>query len=175
MMRQLAEATIARKLNKLGAQVLAQYPKINAGGCCVYAALISAKLAKIVSNVQVRVEGYSSAHNKNIDHIRPRIANEGNDWSCHGVHFNHVIVTYEVNGRTWYYDARGAGRQYAPLCSERPKKIGHKSLYAGSLTITEASYLASESRRWNPSFDRADLTDLIELVDAFFQKEFKVH
>lgn len=175
-MRRPAEATLARKLNEFGAQVLSRYPHINAGGCCVFAALIAAKLAKIVPT-QIRVEGYSSAHETNIDHIRPKMANEGNDWGDHRVFFNHVIVTYEVNGRMWYYDARGAMREnYNPLCREsasREKNL--RCLFQGSLTISEASTLASESRRWNNSFDRADISDLIEMVDNFFETEFNIH
>ena len=173
-MRRPAEATLARKLNEFGAQVLSRYPHINAGGCCVFAALMASKLSKIVPT-QIRVEGYSSAYKTNIDHIRPKMANEGNDWSDHYVVFNHVLVSYEINGRTWYYDARGAAKKYTPLCRESSPKNAMKCVFGGSLTVNEASFLASESRRWNSSFDRADLFDLFDMVDAFFEKEFKVH
>ena len=168
----LTENTIARKLNKLSSAVSSRYPEINSGGCCVFAALVAAKLTKIVP-INVRVESGSRAYSLDIDHIRVQKANNDCDWSSYGVRFKHVLVSYEMNNRTWYYDARGVKKKYIPLSST--EKDGEKVLCKGALNITEASYLAAESIRWNSLFDRADIPELIELVDMFFEREFKIH
>lgn len=170
MERKYAESTIVRKLNKFAKQMQAEYPLMNSGGCCVFASLMSAHLAKILP-VKIHVEGASYYRTlNNIDHIRPNVVND--DWSSHDVRFNHVSISYEVNGTTYFYDTRGSKKRYVPLCAAR--QLREAALHPGNLTINEASFLAAEDWRWNRSFDRKHIPKLIQQVDEFFEKEFKM-
>lgn len=170
MERKYAESTIVRKLNKFARQIMEEHPEMNCGGCCVFAALVSAHLAKIIP-VKIHVEGSAYLRSlNNIDHIRPKVVE--NNWCFHNVDFNHVLISYEINGTTYYYDSRGSKKRYVPLCGAR--RLHEKTLHPGSLTINEASFLASEDWRWNKMFNRSHIPKLINQVDEFFEKEFKI-
>ena len=83
---------IELRLNELGKEVLDRFPEINSGGCCVYAAMIVAALAKhdvrakgIVASWRAEVVGRSidkarKCIQKNTITEWRRIAQSANGW-----------------------------------------------------------------------------------------------
>jgi len=49
-------ATTIKKLNEFGVQVKEKFTNINAGGCCVFAALVGAHLQQLFPKLEILVE-----------------------------------------------------------------------------------------------------------------------
>ncbi len=151
--------SIVTKLNKLGKEVNTRYPTINAGGCCVYAALIVAALHKQGIIAHGIVAAWNNTGETNIDLVRKKIrSNTVGEWESKGVHFNHVGVEFSVDGKTkWkHYDSNGVYRKSSSLMDW--------PVYEGRLTLKELKDLAKCASGWNTRFDRNSIPALRKLV-----------
>lgn len=159
---------IVDKLNALGKEVMARYPLINCGGCCVYAAMVAEALQKQGIEANGIVSAWSAGPLNNngitIDHIRPGIkSNTMAEWNKHGIRFNHVGVEFVIREKgkraaKKHYDSKGVKRASTEL-DEMP-------IYKGRLTLVELKDLARKRKGWNDSFNRDCIPELRKLVKA---------
>lgn len=149
------------RLNELGSDVYARYPRINCGGCCVFASLVGARLERLGIATRIAVGDDEIELGTNIDEIRPKIDNKLRNWNREGVHFGHVVVEFDYDGATYHYDTAGV------IPAQDHTKTINYQIFDGRLTVKEASELAAEER-WNWMFNRACIPDLTRMVNDFF-------
>jgi hypothetical protein len=158
---------IVDKLNTLGKVVMARYPYINCGGCCVYAAMVAEELQKHGIDAKGIVAAYSAKElNTNgvtLNSIRPGIkSNTLAEWNNHGVRFNHVGVEFVIKkegkrtGTKKHYDSTGVKRATTEL--------DYMPIYKGRLELADLKALARKRKGWNESFNRRSIPALRKLV-----------
>lgn len=133
---------------------------LNAGGCCVYAAHVAERLAKLGVPVW-GVVGMWGAHENgyNANEIRERIIEEGGDpldvgaWNDNGVEFNHVLIQFVHRGRVWLHDSNGT-RPVEQDDPELTEDTCGTDVMAGYLTVRELRAFADQPEWWNCWFDR---------------------
>lgn len=156
---------IIKQLKKL----TTQYRKIgclNEGGCCVVASAVAAELVGHLDKVEIVVLNFDDFHT--IDQIRMKIDDpyDISQWNDNGLFFCHVIVKFELDGETYYYDG-----EKGPVSSR--KDIGYnycEELYG--ITIDEAWNLSHKDDNmygWNSSFDRRDIPNIDRLAEKYLQ------
>lgn len=146
----------------------------NRGGCCVIAAEVGAYLEQIVP-VRIRVsndhfdfmdeddwEGcdYNNL-NDLIDVLGPR-AEDQFAWNENDVFFGHVIVEFDVDGRTYHMDTSGVR-----LAKKRDPSFGWL-MYDGYLPVNVAKALADVPGNWNWKFDRRQIPAIKKMVRHAF-------
>ena len=153
--------SIVKKLNKLGKVVMASYPYINHGGCCVYAAMIVSALHKHKIKAEGIVASWSALGmnraGQSIDTVREAVKkNKICEWQDNGISFSHVGVEFEVDGKKYHYDSKGAKRA--------KREFDGMPIYKGRLKLQEMRGLAGRKEGWNDTFDRKDIPALRQLV-----------
>jgi hypothetical protein len=157
---------IVAKLNKLGNDVMERYPNINYGGCCVYAAMITAALKKHGIEAKGIVASYGAGKPKwmskdiaTINKARKNIQkNTIHEWQMNGISFAHVGVEFKIDGKKKHYDSEGV-RPASKVLDKMP-------IYAGRMEYIELRALAGKKDGWNTSFNRKDIPALRKLVKA---------
>lgn len=143
------------RLDDLGRRVNFLFPKINNGGCCVFAALVTAELQRLGINARGIVATYNPE--KHIDKVRPKVSsNTLDEWENNGINFTHVGVEYEIDGTVKHYDSNGV--------RDCGKKLMHWYIYKGRLLLEEMKELSRTGRGWNPSFKRKDVPALKRII-----------
>lgn len=134
--------------------VYKNYPTINSGGCCVYAAEVATIFGKFPMVSDIRGLVYCSPGydvDADIDVVRPNISNHTSvEWARNGIAFNHIVLGLRVGGREYHYDANGL---YPPDGSISVKR----EMLKGGLRVDELVQLASVSDGWNDEFDRDNI------------------
>ncbi len=154
---------LIRRLNMLGKEINTSYPRINSGGCCVYASLVAEELIKLGVKVQGIVGYWNAKSEPSLDYIRPLIKTGTlSDWHDNGVNFSHVGLEFIHNGYTRHYDSNGVSFQ-------RKKLMGFP-LYDGRLLPKELRKLAASREGWNPYFNRRDIPDIRKLIAEHMSK-----
>jgi hypothetical protein len=106
---------LVRTLNSLGREVNSKWPRINRGGCCVYAALVGRELLDRgypVTGVTASFCQYNNSveqartnlKKKNPRRRRPPTATM---WQGERVDFGHVVLKLRVRGESRHYDSNG--------------------------------------------------------------------
>jgi hypothetical protein len=155
---------LIKRLNGLGRRVLNLSPDINAGGCCVFAALVGARLEKIGKEVAIKV-GSGNGRSRPLDYYRQQVgSNRPTEWNDVGLYFGHIVVEFFHDDDLYHYDATGMhfadGRTYD----------GGYPIAEGSLTVAEAAEMAADPGGWNTNFDRDDIPDIERLIDDTFNR-----
>lgn len=155
---------VKRQLEAL-AEKASEIPRLNHGGCCVFAALVAERLHA----VGIPVWGVVSEHDAKADLNEVRLTKKPQNtvasWNAAGVWFRHVLVQFALDGKVWTYDSEG-------LVEGSPKvedTCGGK-LYSGNLTVSELNELA-KSRGWSSAFDRGEIPRLRKLCDNYLSPE----
>jgi hypothetical protein len=137
------------QLDSLGREVNRRFNKINNGGCCVYAALVAACLAKRGIVATGIVAGPQEKDRPtNIDEVRKAlpVTNRKDLWNDGGVIFSHVGLELAGKNGVWHYDSNGM-QKAGPTLDCMP-------IYEGRLRLNEMQELADEIAGWNDMFDR---------------------
>jgi hypothetical protein len=159
---------LIKRLNGLSNRVLNLSPYINSGGCCVFAALVGARLEKIGKEVAIKV-GSGDGRAQPLDYYRKQVSsNRPTEWNNAGLYFGHIVVEFFHDDDLYHYDATGMhfadGKTYD----------GSYPIADGSLTVAEAAEMASDPRGWNYAFDRKDIPDIERLINDTFDRIEKV-
>jgi hypothetical protein len=160
------------KLRELGYAVNAAAPRINHGGCAVYAAAVAERLQELGVEVEVCVsEGYvantvaEARENLSNNGLQPHGAN-ARDWEAAGLYFLHVGVRLCVDG-SWYVhdtDATWEGRDELGVDAYSDSDSPRYTVLPDGLTPEEAKAIADDARGWNSSFNRELIPKVRELV-----------
>lgn len=150
-------------LTTLSKQILNQFPNINDGGCCVFAALVAQELKEFCD---VKVVVFSTSLS-NIEDVRPNISNYTcAEWERNGIAFNHIVLEIyaqiipENPTNVWHYDATGI------FSTDRSMNSGRSPV--GYLSIAECIELANDPIGWNPTFDRRDIPIIQKIIKNHF-------
>jgi hypothetical protein len=155
--------SLVSQLNKLGKAVNKEYPNVNYGGCCVYAALVAEAL--LLHKVNVRgIVASREAHYFNIynsiDDIRPHIKHHTLDrWQDNGVDFSHIGLEFEVNGKRRHYDSNGV--------KMARRHFDSMPIYTGRLQVYELVKLAGKAQGWNSCFNRRHIPKIRAMVQEY--------
>lgn len=157
---------IVAKLNKLGNDIKERYPRINHGGCCVYAAMVVAALKKHDIDAKGIVASYGAGKPKwmsndiaTITKARKNVQkNDIHEWQANGISFSHVGVEFKVGGEKKHYDTDGV-RKAGKILDDMP-------IYTGRLEYIELRALAGKKAGWNTSFNRRDIPAIRKLVKS---------
>jgi hypothetical protein len=146
-------------LDTLGQRINRWYESINAGGCCVYAAIIGAELEKRGIETRIIVAAYGAKNN--IEEVKNKLKNPGNmqEWEDNNVWFNHVGVEFKYNDIWYHYDSDGTHRKRAMLKEFK--------IYPGRLAPAEAWTVACDENGWNDSFNRRQIPSLKRHVKKY--------
>ena len=162
-------------LNIFGAKVEKAMPRINSGGCAVFATLVAERLRKHF-DTRIRTAGYVWDNaRKGVDEARAIIKrNSLTEWQGAGISFGHVIVEFDCDGDTFHYDTTGV------IPAAPRTKAFDFEVFDGHFSVEEMRVLALDSggRGWNNEFDHRSLTPTLKfMVKQFFMHEdfaFKV-
>ncbi len=153
------------QLQDLADKVLDQFPNINYGGCCIFAAYVARELQH---HYKIRIIAFSKNRDgDNIDSVRPLIKNNiPSEWRDNGCSFNHIAIEITDNkGIIWNYDACGVFPADGSISSLQQLK--------GSLSIEEALELAN-SIEWSKDFNRNDIPAIRNLILKHFYGHKKI-
>jgi len=155
--------SLTSQLNFLGREINRRFESINCGGCCVYASIVAACLAKRGIFAQGIVSSYTVAAEPeaNIDAIRQRLPFVGRKdlWNEKGVYFTHVGIELRADSHDWHYDTNGIF-QANGLLDKMP-------IYPGRLNLNEMKSLADEADGWNTTFDRKHIPAIAATVKHY--------
>lgn len=158
---------ILKRLVDLGQTVNQHYPKINHGGCCVYAALVARALKDrgIESRgiaASCMTKDWYTGKVKDLDPVRKKITNNTcAEWNENDVYFGHVGIEFKYRGRYRHYDSNG-------LHMRMPALSG-LTIYKGRLTLEEMESLAATRDGWNSTFDRKHIPDVKRMVEDYLR------
>lgn len=160
---------LGKRLNRLGNLVLDQYPNINCGGCCVFAAAVGAELQAMGIETRVIVAAHREKSDINLNQIRQYLEfpTEKAEWNSEGIWFDHVALEIVLNGKKLHYDVHGVRRANV-------WKFGDYILYKGWMSIEDATALADEEQGWSSVFARENVYPLRRMIKRFFKNEIKV-
>lgn len=136
-----------RMLRTLAHKAHAEFPRLNYGGCCVFAAAVATELEKHGIRHEVITCGYREL---DLNEVRPE-RNTVEAWNDMGVGFGHVGIRLKLKGQWYTYDSErplmpGKNKFGVLVYSERPYDAAR-----GGLTAAEATELANENA-WNTDF-----------------------
>lgn len=123
-------------------------PRLNYGGCGVYAAAVATSLAALQVPVHgVVIKGWRDAADLDIARRTaqkpPRTVTE---WNQVNIGFEHVRVVARIAGRWWVHDSHYT----EALESDHPGP----GYIRGTLSVSELCNIARCRRGWNTAFDR---------------------
>lgn len=159
---------LRKRLRSLAEQTNAQFPYINNGGCCVFAAAVAGELERLGVEHEVIVpRPYDGSHDLSEVRQNVRNPNEKIAWNEAGIYFSHVAVRLKLNGKWHTYDTD------KPL--HRSKYVfGEHCRYTaaeGGMTAKEAKALADEAEGWNKTFARSNVRPVRKLVREVMRAE----
>lgn len=144
---------IRDSLSQLAMEIGTMTPAINAGGCCVFAGIVSEALRW--HNVEHSLKVHSLLAEDVPDALEFALnnvmnANDYLEWADNGVRFGHVLVDIKGYG---LYD--GGGFVHDRFC-----------LYEGSISSYHALELARCKAGWNETFPRRMIPSIINAVEC---------
>lgn len=151
-------------LRALAEQANKQFPDLNSGGCAVFAVMVADALRAQGINARIAVAMYhppglsmfSARHNAKHGGNNPP---EMEDYNASDIYFNHVAVSFIINGRRWIYETTGGLQRRT-----RHTHVMGMSLVPGSLSVDEVRPIAFSPWGWNDQFDRDDIPLVQELI-----------
>ncbi len=152
-------------LNALGSTVNSKYPKINYGGCAVFASIVGQELLKMGVHTSIIVGGDRwTLDGADIDKARTKVNNIGKktEWRDNGIGFGHLGLEFYWKRKKYHYDSNGAHKP--------GKKLDGVALYKGRFTVEECTAVANEPEGWNHEFDRKQIPALRRMVKKHFEE-----
>jgi len=149
---------LIEKLNLLGQEVNKYSPKINFGGCCVFAAAVARALEAQGVKARGIVASYcASNHTTPIGKIRPKVKNNSiHEWRDNGIYFGHVGVEFTYKGRLYHYDSCGV--------HTKTDKLDNMPIYRGRMKHHEMQAIANVPEGWNTEFPRRHIPHIEHLI-----------
>lgn len=141
---------LIEKLRQLGERVEEEFPRINQGGCCVYAA----EVAKVIQQwVPVRIRAYNwTTVEEPLAALKVKNpANTMSVWYDLGLDFYHLVLEFDYEGETYRCDTSHTKK------AEDCETYGNGQLLDGYFTLEEAEVLAADASGWNYLFDRESI------------------
>lgn len=145
--------SLLQKLEDLGEFVSSREPRVNSGGCCVFAACVGSRLASlgipswgVVADSSTKVDIATARRNGNTNGRR---LSTPTDWYSVGVGFNHVLLQFAYEDAVWTYDAE----HLVQGTPHQDPTLGNP-IVPGYLTIAELRRLAATPVGWNSMFPR---------------------
>lgn len=146
------------KLNDLGAEVYREFPSINSGGCCVFAAAVANELKHHgipVSGIVSAWDADEGSHN--INDVRKKIpTNTVRHWNARGIQFYHVGIEFTIGKIKYHYDTTGV--------KKASNTLDDMPIYNGRLELYELRALAGKKKGWNSNFNRRCIPQLRALI-----------
>lgn len=147
-----ALTTLGRKINK-------NFPTINYGGCCVYAAYLGKLLEKKGWKVTGKVSApfYASA-GVDLRSVASNIKNhvDHSEWADNSVYFYHVFLSIETDTGVLFHDT--------DRTVSKSKQFNGLDCYDGFLTVEEMTDLANNSDGWNNTFERYQIPAIRKML-----------
>jgi hypothetical protein len=130
---------------------------INAGGCCVYAALLGEALKQRGDKFRIVVDGGIWGGNISIPRARRNIKNTASvrEWNANDVNFYHVFLEVKDDRGEWR-GVDGEGEAHAM----------HR--LPGFLPLPDAQLLAATEDGWNDWFNRKQIPKLRRIIHKHF-------
>lgn len=157
------------KLDKLGWEAGNKIDSLNSGGCCVFASLVANRLSAagipVRGIVAMRRHRYDvEPEEVDIDEARKNVSNVAYDeeWEDNNVHFSHVGLEFELEGKLYHYDSHGV--------KEAGRTLDNMPIVRGRLYPEELEALASVPTNWNYWFNRNQIPKLGKLVDKHLKE-----
>jgi len=151
-----------QNLNKLADKIRMDFPDINRGGCCVFAALVAKALQHYYPT---RVVAFNSSPQFSIDEVRAKVTkNSCKEWDRNGIDFNHIVIEFtdpDDGDKVYHLDANGVFIADGSISSYLTQVKGH-------LTIKEACEIASLPDGWNPEFNRNNIPKIDKIIKKHF-------
>jgi hypothetical protein len=143
---------LIEQLKAMGSDTQTSLDHLNAGGCCVYAAEVSSRLAELGVPVWgVVSSGWASESGLNINDIRLNQRPQNvREWNRAGIRFGHVLIQFVHGGEIWTHDSADT----APATTG--KHACRTDLFGGYMTVPELKALAGTQEGWNSMFDREE-------------------
>lgn len=157
---------LRRRLRKLAHAAEAQFPYLNYGGCCVFAAAVATELERHGVRHEVITTGSTFT---DLRELRPE-SNTVDAWNSMGVGFGHVGVRMKLHGKWFTYDSARPLMPGKRWFGEMAYSYGPFHAAVGGLTAAEATELADENGAWNPEFCHRVNTPLVrEMVERYLR------
>lgn len=139
-----------------------KYPKINYGGCCVFASHIAQHLQHLFPTKIILFDSESA--DVDINQIKSTLAtNSLVEWNAHNVYPGHVLVQFEYNNKSYMLDSRGVY-----LLQDVEPSFEYMRI-SGWLSVDEALELA-EDAGWCSDFDRSNIPNMDHDIKGFFSQ-----
>ena len=165
-------ADLVSILNELGQKAKELAPRLNFGGCCVYAGLVAVALEERGYPAQGRVTSWNAGRGDaaSITEARKKVkSNTVKEWNLQGIYFGHVGIEFYDGKDVYLYDSNG--------CKPVDELLGSECSFEGRLTVQELNDLWEYNGptmdypvSWNMDFDRDLIPALQRLINKHFNK-----
>lgn len=155
---------LAQSLSNFAKTMHKVHPRMNNGGCGIFAVHMAKRLQHIVPT-RIKLIDYS---HHNLDEIRAELDNplDIRQWHNHGINFVHLIVEFDYKDHTYHFDTNGLNFAND---KESPNYKGY-GLASGSFTIEEVSHFVAAPYSWNDWFNRREIPAVKRRVKNFFTR-----
>lgn len=145
---------------------VADIHNMNAGGCAVFAGLVSRRLNKIGFKAKVRVGDviYDSKEKNRLKDAKKKGARRMGDFGKHGICFWHLIVEITDGKQKYHFDSESLIKAKKNLAL-----FPQAQVYNGALNSAETLILA-RSKGWNWMFNRKQIPTLIKRLNEVFAR-----
>jgi hypothetical protein len=139
-----------------------QIPRINSGGCAVFASLLAQCLTRY-GDVKIAIGDDDSF--ESVDTVRKNVFGDtADDWNQQGVSFNHVVTEFTYKGESYHIDSSGVHP------ANNLTHVGDFSILPGRMTVPEVMGIAASHLGWNRMFNRDTIPAMKDLFDTEFAK-----
>lgn len=153
------------RLNALAKVVNYNIPRVNEGGCAVFASHVAYQLkyGHNLNHVVLRSGSWMNDDDRSIDDVRQHIPSNATteEWNDNGVYFGHVIVEFTYKKKKYHYDS------HAGVITAKGRKktaLDGLPLYDGHLSVEEGMQISSHQEGWNRSFSRRNIPKMIKMI-----------
>jgi len=145
---------------------VADIDRMNAGGCAVFAGLVSRRLNKIGFKAKVRVGDvlYNSNEKNRLKDAKKNGARKMGEFGEQGICFWHLIVEITDGKQKYHFDSESLVKAKKNLVL-----FPNAQVYNGALTPAETLILA-RSKGWNWMFNRKQIPTLIKRLNEVFRR-----
>lgn len=166
----LSTDSLLKSIDVFAKSIGDQYPRLNRGGCCVFAAHVGIRLNRFVpvklrmtTNIwDIRENGEKLDLNK----LRRKVdySLDQSRWKRNGLpNIHHVFIEFELNGQRYFLDSNGL-----VAVSNTEDEFDDDPIVDGHFTFAEAYSFAGKPEFWNSIFDRNEIPALKRRVKRFF-------
>jgi len=152
-------------LDTIAMRAAIQFPRLNDGGCGVFALAVAEHLHGKV-NFKIKASDDTPGC---LDTAREKMIKRGSSdtslyaWGDNYIWFGHIFLEIEIDGMHYRYDSSGIS-----LADGTDPSFGWEC-HAGELTMWELKEMVRQPEGWNEAFKRRDIPKVRELVNNGFK------